>query len=195
MKTFILAVIVLFSLNLQAQTWRKSVNANFNWTAIAESVEGDVVFQKNHHALSAGLQVYINQYPDFEEGSFRHVGYAEDWYNHLGVNISYRYFILKETRAVNPFLFVQSQLSHLNFQKPAIDGTGYDGRGVDLTEPYWITENVIGLGFDFQLWKDLYIFQAAGYGYEWFFGDDNYTLGITGDWAYTLKLGLLYRFD
>jgi hypothetical protein len=195
MKSIGLFILLFLSLGLSAQKWEKAAHVNYNWTAVSESVEGDVLFQKQHHAFSIGLQMYVNQYPDFEEGIYRHVGYADDWFNRMGMNVSYRYFPLKETRSINPFLFFQSLISHLNFHKLAGDGIGNNGTGVDLTDPYWVTENVFGVGFDFELWKNLHVFQAAGYGYEWFFGDDNYTMGINSDWAYTLKLGLLCRFD
>jgi len=193
MKTFNLALLLFFSLGVFSQKWDKSVNANYNWTYLSQSVEGNFNLRKNHSVISFGMQVYVNQYPDFEDGSFKNVGYTDDWYNRIGLNLSYQYFIWKDLRTVNPFLFCQSLVSHLNFQKQATDGIGINGRGVELTDPYWISENVIGFGFVFQLYKDLNVFQSAGYGYSVFFGNDTYTNDIQGEWAYTLKVGLLYH--
>jgi hypothetical protein len=195
MKKIIVFIVLFISLDMSAQKWEKSANLNYNWTYLSQSVEGDLNLRKNHSVVSFGMQVYVNQYPDFEDGSYKNVGYAGEWYNRIGLNVSYQYNIFKDIRTVNPFLFCQSLVSHLNFQKPATDGIGIDGRGVELTEPYWIIENVIGAGFVFQLYKNLHVYQSAGYGYSFFSGDDTYTMSINGEWAYTLKIGLLYMID
>jgi hypothetical protein len=195
MKTFFLACLLCLSLGAFSQKWEKSVNVNYNWTYLSQSIEGDFNLYKNHSTLSFGTQVYLNQYPDFEDGSFKNAGYAANWYDRFGLNLSYQYNIFKDFRAVNPFLFYQSLFSHLSLRKPAYNSSEFYWTMDGHTDPYWISENVIGFGFIFQLYKDVNVFQSAGYGYSLFFGDDNYTIGVEGEWAYTLKLGLLYRIN
>jgi hypothetical protein len=194
MKTLCITLMLCLSLGAFSQKWDKSVNANYNWTFISQSIEGDFNLRKNHNTLSFGMQVYVATYPDFDEGSYKNAAYADTWYNHIGLNFSYQYNIFKDQRTVNPFLFYQTMVSHLCFHKVGGDlNIGDDWRSYGVTDPYWIMENVIGAGFVFQLYENLNVFQSAGYGYSFFFGDDTYTMSAENEWTYTLKIGLLYH--
>jgi len=195
MKTFYLSLLLFLSLGLFAQKWDKSVNANYNWTFISQSIEGDFNMRNKHNTLSFGMQVYLGTYPEFDEGVYKNAAYADTWYNHIGLNFSYQYNIFRDQRTVNPFLFYQTLVSHLCFHKVGDLDVNEDWISYGITDPYWITENVIGAGFVFQLYENLNVFQSAGYGYSFFFGDDAYTMGTIGEWAYTVKLGVFYRIN
>jgi hypothetical protein len=194
MKSIIIAFLLFISVNLAAQKWEKSINVNYNWTFIAQSIEGDFNLRKNHSTLSAGMQVYVATYPEFNEGVYKKAAYADTWFNHIGLNASYHFNIFRDERIVNPFLFYQTLLSHLCFHKVGDMDPFEDWRGYGVTDPYWITENNLGIGFEFQLWNKISVYQAAGGGYSWFFGSDDYIMSARGEWTYTLKVGLLYRF-
>jgi len=195
MRSIILALLLFLSLGLFAQKWDKSVNANFNWTYFAQSIEGDFNMRRNHHTLSTGMQVYLNQYADFEDGAYKNVGYAENWYDRIGLNVSYQYNIWKDIRTVNPYLFYQNMVSHLCFREPVYDTTSYGwGQIGKISDPHWLIEQFIGIGFIFQLYDNIYVFQEAGLGAALWGGNEYYMQKIQWEWDYTLKLGLYYRF-
>ena len=63
-----------------------------------------------------------------------------------------------------------------------------------ISNPHWIMENFIGIGFVFELYKNVQVFQEAGFGCA-IWGNNPYSMNkILFEWDYTLKLGLLYRF-
>ena len=196
MKTISLAFMLFLSLELFSQKWEKSVNVNYNWTYIAQSIEGDFNIRRNHHVLSAGMQVYLNQYADFEDGVYKNVGYAENWYDRIGLNVSYQYNIWKDFRTVNPYLFYQNMVSHLCFREPVYDTVNYYwGEIGTISDPHWITENFIGIGFIFQLYENLHVFQEAGIGVAIWGNNEYSTQKLEWEWDHTLKMGLLYRID
>lgn len=195
MRTIILSILLLISLGLFAQKWEKSVNLNYNWTFIAQSIEGSVNFRHNHHVLATGIQVYLNQYADFDDGTYKNVGYAENWHDRIGINVSYQYNIWKEFRIVNPYLFYQNQISHLSFREPVYDTMDlYWGQIGAISDPHWLMEQFIGIGFIFQLHENLYIFQEAGLGVAIWNNNPDYFQKFLWEWDHTLKIGLLYRF-
>jgi hypothetical protein len=196
MKSIVLAFLLLFSIGVYSQKWEKSVNANYNWTFIAQSIEGSMNFRNGHHVLATGIQVYLNQYADFYEGAYKNVGYAENWYDRIGLNVSYQYNIWKDTRVVNPYFFYQNQVSHLCFRRPVYDSTSYGwGEIGEISDPHWLMEQFLGIGFIFQIYNNIYIFQEAGLGAAlWWGGNDYYLQNVQWEWDYTLKVGLLYRF-
>jgi hypothetical protein len=196
MRTFLFTLLLCFSLGLSAQKWEKSVNANYNWTYFAQSIEGSVNFRTGHHVIATGIQVYLNQYADFEDGTYKNVGYAENWYDRVGINVSYQYNIWKDTRIVNPYFFYQAQVAHLCFREPLYDTiNGYWSDMGTISNPHWIMENFIGFGFVFQLYKNVNIFQEAGIGVAFWGNNPDYMEKILTEWDHTLKIGLLYRFD
>ena len=162
MKRYCFVILLFLSLGAVSQKWDKSVNANYNWTFISQSIEGDFNLRKEHNTLSFGMQVYVSTYPDFNEGVYKNAAYADTWYNHIGLNFSYQYNIRKENHIVNPFLFYQTLMSHLCFRKMGSSDINDDWQSYGVTDPYWISENVIGFGFNFQLYKNLNVFQSAG---------------------------------
>lgn len=196
MKSIVFAFLLILSLGLSAQKWEKSVNANYNWTYLAQSIEGSVNFRYGHNVLAAGVQVYLNQYSDTDDGVYKDVGYAENWYDRIGLNVSYQYNIWKETRVVNPFFFYQAQVSHLCFREPLYDTVNeYWSDMGTISNPHWIMENFIGIGFVFELYKNLSVFQEAGLGFAFWGNNPNSLDPILFEWDHTLKLGLLYRID
>jgi len=196
MKISIHAILLLISFGAFSQNWEKSVNVNYNWTYFAQSIEGSVNFRNGHHVLATGIQVYLNQYSDFEDGVYKNVGYAENWYDRVGINISYQFNIWKDTRIVNPYLFYQNQVSHLCFREPLYDTINqYWSDMGTISEPHWITENFFGIGFVFQLYKNLQVFQEAGLGFALWGNNPDSMNKILFEWDHTVKLGLLYRID
>lgn len=196
MKTFYLAFLLLISIGVYSQNWEKSVNANYNWTYFAQSIEGDFNVRRNHHVLSAGMQVYLNQYADFEDGSYKNVGYAENWFDRFGLNVSYQYNIWKDSRTVNPYLFYQNMVSHLCFREPVYDSINYYGGDVGtISNPHWLMEQFIGIGFIFQIYKKVSVFQEAGIGVACWNNNPNYMQKILWEWDHTMKLGILYRIN
>jgi hypothetical protein len=194
MKTFYVAFLLLISIGVQSQNWEKSVNANYNWTFIAQSIEGSANFRNGHHVLAAGMQVYMNQYADFYEGSYKNVGYAENWYDRFGLNVSYQYNIWKDIRTVNPYLFYQNMVSHLCFREPVYDSVNqYGGEIGTISDPHWLMQQFIGIGFNFQLNDNIYVFQEAGLGAAFWNNNPYYMRNILWEWDYTLKIGLLYH--
>ena len=194
MKSSILAFLLLISPGLSAQKWEKSVNANYNWTYFAQSIEGSANVRNGHHGLSAGTQVYLNQYADSDVGAYKNVGYAENWYDRFGLNVSYQYNIWKDTRTVNPFLFYQAQVAHLCFREPLYDTINHYWSDVGtISNPHWIMENFIGIGFVFELYKNVQVFQEAGLGFAIWGNNPDSMNKILFEWDYTLKVGLLYR--
>jgi hypothetical protein len=195
MKSIIIAFLLLFSIGVYSQKWEKSINVNYNYTFIAQSIEGSVNFRNGHHVLAAGMQVYMNQYADFYEGSYKNVGYAENWYDRIGINACYQYNIWKDTRTVNPYLFYQAQVAHLCFREPLYDTVNqYWSDMGTISNPHWIMENFIGIGFVFELYKNVQVFQEAGLGFAIWGNNPNSLNKILFEWDYTLKLGVLYRF-
>jgi hypothetical protein len=195
MKSIFLTFLLLFSVGVYSQKWEKSINVNYNWTFIAQSVEGSVNFRNGHHVLAAGMQVYMNQYADFYEGSYKNVGYAENWYDRFGLNLSYQYNIWKDIRIVNPYLFYQTQVAHLCFREPLYDTINqYWSDMGTISNPHWIMENFIGIGFVFELYKNVQVFQEAGLGCAIWGNNPDSMNKILFEWDYTLKVGLLYRF-
>lgn len=194
MKLLLVIPMMIVSFNMSAQKWDKAVNVNYNWTYIAQSIEGSMNFRNGHHALLAGAQVYLNQYADFEDGAYKNVGYAQNWYDRIGLNFSYQYFFWKDFRAVNPYLFYQNQISHLSFREPVYDTVNiYWSRTGTISNPHWLMQQFIGIGFIFQLYKDIYAFQEAGLGVALWNNNPESGQKILNEWDYTLKLGLLYK--
>ncbi|MCU0369988.1 MAG: hypothetical protein MUC31_01110 [Bacteroidales bacterium] len=194
MKPVLVIILLYISLALSAQKWEKSVNANYNWTFIAQSIEGSVNFRNGHHVLATGIQVYLNQYADFYEGSYKNVGYAENWYDRIGLNFSYQYNICKDTRVVNPYFFYQNQVSHLCFREPTYDSVIHWTEIGTISDPHWVMEQFIGIGFIFQIFNNIYVFQEAGLGAAFWNNNPDSMQNILWEWDYTLKVGLLYRF-
>jgi hypothetical protein len=87
-------------------------------------------------------------------------------------------------------------VSHLCFREPVYDSVNYYwGEIGTISDPHWLVQQFIGIGFNFQLFENIYVFQEAGLGAAFWNNNPDYMQKILWEWDYALKVGLLYRFE
>lgn len=210
MKNKILFIIILASSSIiNAQTnaiediSKKEIDLHYNLAHSGHNLSLNYNYYYGRHAGTIGLKKHLNQILiDDSRFAYKHNGYAQNFNEYIGINLGYKFDLLKNREIVTPYLFFQSQFSHLKMRLAGeyIDNSNNDPeikKHVHVTNPYFIVENIIGIGMTTKIYKNLYLNQSVGCGISILRGSLNDLSPPTIDWdpASLLRLGITYRLN
>ena len=209
MKTkAIFLIFLVFNVVLKAQidnnesTRKKEVDIHYNWVHIGQNLSLSYNHYFQRHAVSVGVKKHLNQMgSDYDRYTYKNSGYALNQMESFGINLGYKFDILRNREIVTPYLFFRTELSYLRkrniFQYaeivndyPAISELTF------ISTPYFISENVIGIGMTTKVYKNWHLNQSIGFGVSTFRNKDvTYIPSRTlmYDPATLFRVGLTYK--
>lgn len=205
-------IILLLSHNSYSQKdsigsrFKKEIDVNYNWALIGRNLSVNYNQYIGRHALIIGVKQHYNTPPESTQFFvYKNAGHAENFIESIGLNIGYKFDLLKHHDYLMPYLFFQSQISNIRYRRSwttiVNDQNGqYISRNTETTDPLFTTENIIGFGLKVKLYKNLFLNQTAGLGIATFKDGETHPFANTQlknfdiDWATSIKLGLICQF-
>lgn len=172
-----------------------ALELTYNWGHIGGNVSMDYLHRRGPNTFVGGIKWHNNQpVKDKMYYAYRWRGRATSLAEALGFNLGYRR-TFGASANVEPFAFVNSQLSLIRFRFIAYNMQGLDT--YHTTGPYYVAETNFGAGIQVRLYRDLWLSQAAGGGL-WLGkprGDGMHFYSDGVEWAFSglIKIGLQYR--
>jgi len=185
---------------------KKEIDIHYNWAHIGNNISINYNHYIGRHAVTLGIKKHYNEPITDNQGYvYKKRGYAQNNKESIGLNIGYRFDILKNREIVTPYFFFQSQISNLRFRRvyeniDIVDNKPTISEYTTITSPRFITENVIGIGMTTKIFKNFYLNQSAGIGVSTFKSkDDGYYPAsankTVSDPASLIRMGLTYRLN
>lgn len=212
-KLIILSLICIYSMNYFSQTdsvFRRNKNeidVNYNWSHIGRSLNINYNHYFGRHAVIIGIKKHYNNagITEMPRYVFKNKGHATNFKESIGMNIGYRFDLLKKHEYLMPYIFFQSQISNIRFNGSYTNPEIEDNMLVyntyhDISEPIFVTENYLGIGLKVKLYKNLYLNQTIGVGLATFKGKDtrgmlfNKPINTNLEFSHSIKIGLIYQF-
>lgn len=212
-KQFIIVFICLCVLKNYSQSDsikrinKKEIDVNYNWSDIGRSLNINYNHYFGRHALTVGVKQHYNSViTDNQSYLYKKRGYSTNFQESIGLNIGYKYDLLKKSSFFMPYLFFQSQISNIRFKNTyeniETSSSGLYIRTIsEITEPIFVTENYIGLGLKIKLFKHLFLNETIGGGLATFKGEHtngrflknpiNYNI----EFSHSIKIGLIYQLN
>ncbi len=202
-RILIFCSIFCFSLPFLCQ---KELGFNFNSCHSGRSI--NLVFAnqfQNQLKLSTGLLINIGQIAQPDEKSCFHRKrlFPQKAYEYLGLDFSLSHYLTEQKRL---FAFANVQLKYSGVRNQEIIKVYYDSvnqlqfydREVNFYGPFFWMQNTVGLGFDVNILKSLYLSQKLGFGFEYIHGKDEKYLTSKRNWfepAFIYNVGLYWRMN
>lgn len=158
--------------------------------------------------LNAGLYIHFNSLPrDDQNYSYHNRGWAEKWYNHLGVNVSIQRTILEHDQT-KLYTFYNAHVLKTGFRdkiyETRITPQGDIYRVLNegyIFDPMYTWENTIGLGISTHLSEHIGFNVRGGLGFSLFYDPYAFPSGMTkvfGTYNYggmaMMSTGVFYTF-
>lgn len=203
---------MLLSLTIYSQKdslisrFKKEIDVNYNWALIGRNLSINYNQYVGRHAFIIGLKQHYNTPPESTQFFvYRNAGHAENFTESIGLNIGYKYDLLKSHDYLMPYLFFQSQISNIRYRRSYLtivndQSCSYISHETETTPTLLTTENIIGFGLKVKLHKYLYMNQTVGLGIATFRDGEVHPFANTKlknfdiDWATSIKIGLIYQF-
>lgn len=202
------------TLNYYSQTdsitskFKNEIDCNYNWSHIGRSLNLNFNQYFGRHALIIGIKQHYNSLiVDDQHYVYKNRGNASNFAESIGINIGYKYDLLKKSKIVIPYLFFQSQISNIRFKNSyEIYETNsnttsiYAKRITDLSDPFFVTENYFGFGLKVKIYKNLFLNQTIGAGIATFQGKNTSSqlfkkqINYDIEFSHSIKIGLIYKF-
>ncbi len=151
----------------EAQNKKFEIDAFYNWSMTGRSIS--VIANKpfKQHVISFGVKYHDNHFiTDNQNYSYKNRFREEKLKEALGMNLGYRFDFIKQNEVVNPYVFYLLQASYLrlirNYTYDPYSGNTAGFVLIDVTDPFYIFEHVIGVGIQTKLFKGFYLNQSAG---------------------------------
>lgn len=211
-KLILLGIICIHSLNYFSQTdstFRKNKNeidVNNNWSHIGRSLNLNYNHYFGRHAISIGIRQHYNNgaITDNQNYFYKNRGYSTNFKESIGLNIGYRFDLLKKHDYLMPYLFFQSQISNIRFKRiyeyaEIRNNTLVHHTDSEVSDLLLVTENYIGFGLKVKLYKNLFLNQTIGVGIATFKGKDtkgmlfNKPINFNIEFSHSIKIGLIYQ--
>ena len=212
-KLFTLCFIYICALNSAAQIDsinrknKKEIDVNYNWSHIGRSLNINYNHYFERHAISIGIRQHYNNgaITDNQSYFYKNRGCATNFSESIGINIGYKYDLLKKHDYLMPYLFFQSQISNIRFKRN-YEYSEFQNNVVvyntysEISEPLFVTENYIGFGLKVKLFKNLFLNQTIGVGIATFKGKNtsgvlfNKPINFNIEFSHSIKIGLIYQF-
>lgn len=210
-KLIILSLICIQPLNYFSQTdsvFRKNKNeidVNYNWSHLGRSLNLNYNHYFGRHALSIGIRQHYNSViTDNQNYVYKNRGYATNFSESIGLNIGYKFDLIKKHDYLMPYVFFQSQISNIRFKRIYDNPEVWDNmliikRYTEISEPVFVTENYLGFGLKVRLFKNFYLNQTIGGGIATFKASEEfYQNGKLRKYNFegcsSIRIGLIYQF-
>lgn len=212
-KLFILCIICIGTLNSNAQNDsinrknKNEIDVNYNWSHIGRSLNLNYNHYFGRHCIILGVKQHYNNggITELPHNVYKNRGYKTNFGESIGLNIGYKFDLLKKHDYLMPYLFFQSQISKIRFNRtfenPVIrDNTLVYIVDTEISEPLFVTENYIGLGLKVKLYKNFFLNQTIGGGIATFAGENtkgmffNKPINFNIEFSHSIKIGLIYQF-
>lgn len=140
----------------------QSITLNYYNTGTGQNLTLGYSLNLRNSELGVGLGWTINSltHPDNQLKTYYKRQFATRTVDHLNLNAFYHRFILHSLEPVNVFLFYDFQAKHsaaMNQLDPTQDERNYHG-------PYFWLDNTVGLGFNVNIVKRLFLQEKIGGG-------------------------------
>jgi hypothetical protein len=209
MKTKVLLLIFLVcNVALKAQNnnqdirSKKEIDVHYNWVHIGQNLSINYNHYFQRHAVSMGVKRHFNQMGSGNSDYvYKNSGYASNQKESFGLNLGYKFDILRNRNIVTPYLFFRSELSYLR-KRNTYQVTRFEN-DVPVTSdwtftstPYFISENVIGIGMTIRVYQNWHMNQSVGYGVSTFRNKDITYIPsrlFRYDPATLIRVGVTYR--
>ncbi|MCD6019174.1 MAG: hypothetical protein K0S53_2295 [Bacteroidetes bacterium] len=186
---------------------KKEIDVNYNWSHLGRSMNLNYNHYFGCHALSIGVRQHYNNgaITDNQNYVYKNRGYSTNFSESIGLNIGYKFDLLKKHDYLMPYLFFQSQISNIRFKRTYEYSEIRDNVLVyhtdsEISKLFLVTENYIGFGLKVKLYKNLYLNQTIGVGIATFKGEDtrgmlfNKPINANIEFSHSVKIGLIYQF-
>ncbi len=212
-KLIILCIICLYSLNYFSQTDtafiknKNEIDVNYNWSHIGRSLNLNYNHYFGRHAISLGIRQHYNNGAITDNQNYVHKnrGYSTSFNESIGLNIGYKFELLRKHEYLMPYLFFQSQISNIRFKNTyehyeTNSNNIYSSQTTEISKPVFVTENYIGIGLKVKLYKNLFLNQTIGVGIATFTGEEtkgtlfNKPINSNIEFSHSIKIGLIYQF-
>lgn len=202
----LISVVAYAQKDTSSNRFKKELDVNYNWSHIGRNLSINYNQYIGRHAFIIGVKQHYNSVITDNQGyAFRNRGYANNFGESIGLNIGYKYDLLKQHDYLMPYIFFQSQLSNISY-KYIGDEIIYSPNGnyihsySEVVGPFFTTENFIGFGLKIRLYKNLFLNQTAAVGLTTIESKEPYILrgkkrSYHIDGATSIKLGLIYQFS
>lgn len=209
---FIVIIICMNALNYYSQKdsisnkFKKEIDVNYNWSQIGRNLSINYNQYFGRHALIIGVKQHYNNgvITDNQNYVYKNRGYATNFSESIGLNIGYKFDLLKHHEYLMPYLFFQSQISKIRFKETynvlITSPNGYYVKtDSETSESVFTTENNFGFGLKVKLFKNIFLNQTIGGGIATFKRSEAfYSNGRLTKYDFELctsiKIGLIYQF-
>lgn len=209
---FILIIICMNTLNYYSQIdsisnkFKKEIDVNYNWSHIGRNLSINYNQYVGRHAIIIGVKQHYNNgaITDNQNYAYKNRGYATNFSESIGLNIGYKFDLLRKNGCVMPYVFFQSQISNIRFR------TTYDNPEVwnngliiktytETSKQMFVTENYFGFGLKVKLFKNIFLNQTIGGGIATFkrseaIYNNRRLTKYDFELCSSIKIGLIYQF-
>ena len=167
-------------------------------------------FHQNHE-IEVGLRLHINRLamPDDQQSIYFRRMYASSFAQHFGLQLGYNWYFLPRLDHLKPFVFYELQAAYSTTRNHGYGYTYYIDEGISQLEEYlesfgpflWL-QNTIGVGFNVDIWKSVYLFEKIGFNTTQIIGNDEKLMPdsfqkfpwLVNEFGYMMMAGIGYRF-
>jgi hypothetical protein len=181
---------------------KKEIDIHYNWVHIGQNISLNYNHYFQRHAVSVGVKKHFNQPgSDYQRYTYKNSGFAINQKESFGLNMGYKFDILKNRKIVTPYIFFRSELSYLRNKNiiqyiEMVNDFPTMSEITFISTPYFISENVIGVGMTTKVYKNWHLNQSVGFGVSTFRNKDVIYIpsrNLMYDPATLLRVGLTYE--
>ena len=191
---------------------QNAATISFNTSTLRESVViGYSRALHQNHEIEVGLRFHINRLvmPDDQESIYYRRMYASNFVQHLGLQLGYSWYFLPRLEHLRPFVFYELQAAYSTTRNRGYGYTYYIEECSSQLEEYLVSfgpflwlQNTIGVGFNVDIWKSLYLFEKIGFNATQIIGNDENLMPepfqkfpwLVNEFGYMISVGVGYRF-
>lgn len=204
MKLSLFILLILISSFSNAQI---DLIAAYNSTDIGRNVNLTVHKEIKKYSVLLGVKYQIGRIIQNNQGElFRKTFYPQNFKEAIGFNIGWQRNFKFEKLKLDPFFFYEFQFTNSHTRNDIIVPAAYDiygnvlyNRFTEFFGPTIALEHNLGIGFMFNVYKKLYLYQKIGFGAVTFHNVDEQVWGhddhLHWEFGHILNAGILYRFE
>ncbi len=199
-----LLIILIFAFSLsKAQT---DLIFAYNSTDIGRNINLTVHKNIKKHSILFGIKYQIGCIIQNNQSElFRKTFYPLSFKEAIGFNIGWQYNFKFDNIKLDPFIFYEFHFTNSHTRNDIIVPAAYDNYGnvlynrfTEFFGPTIALEHNTGLGFKFNVYKSIYLYQKIGFGIVTFHNVDEHVWGYNDhlhwEFGHILNAGILYRF-
>ncbi len=159
-------MLLLIGFQLKAQTDstkqqnKKEIDAHFNWTELDKNTTLNYLHYFGRTALTVGIKIHHNPRNTYYLHPLDNtIRYPQNFKESIGLNLGYKYELLKNNKDVMPYLFFQTQLSNMRLHNIIKMQNRIIASG-----KYYITQNILGFSLLIKMTKKWCFNQSVGVG-------------------------------